>query len=95
MAGRKKGDGLGRLGGRQKGTENKTTRSMKALVAEFADEKFDDYKRAWDELEDKDKVSSFNSLLKFVIPTARDEAADDKDRQSVDALFSRLFDKKG
>ena len=95
MAGRTKGDGLGKTGGRQKGTENKTTKSMKALVAEFADDKFEAYKIAWDELEDKDKVSSFNTLLKFVIPTARDEAADDKDRQSIDALFSRLFDKKG
>ncbi len=94
MAGRKKGDGLGRLGGRQKGTENKTTQSMKALVAEFANDKFDAYKKAWNELEDKDKVSSFNSILKFVIPTSRDEAVDDKDRQSIDALFSILFDKK-
>ncbi len=55
MAERTKGDGLGKTGGRQKGTENKTTRSMKALVAEFAD---------------------------------------DKDRQSVDALFTRLFEIK-
>lgn len=93
MAGRTKGDGLGKTGGRQKGTENKTTQSMKALVTEFVNDKFEAYKEAWNELEDKDKVSSFNSLLKLVIPTARDEAADDKDRQSIDTLFSRLFDK--
>lgn len=95
MARRTKGDGLGKTGGCQKGTENKTRRHMKALVAEFADEKLEDYKAAWDELEDKNKVSSFNCLLKFVIPTAWVEAANDRDRQSVDALFSRLFKKKG
>lgn len=79
MAGRTKGDGLGKTGGRQKGTENKTTQSMKALVAEFPNDKFQAYKAAWNGLEDKDKVSSFNSLHKFFISTARDERADVKD----------------
>lgn len=46
MAGRTKGDGLGKTGGRQKGTENKTTQSMKALVTEFVNDKFEAYKEA-------------------------------------------------
>lgn len=94
MAGRKKGDGLGRFGGRTKGTPNKTTKTMKELVAKFAEDNFQKYIDAWEGLEDKDKVSTYNAMLKFVVPTARDEEADDKDRQSVEALFSRLFNKE-
>ena len=78
--------------GKPKGTKNKTTVKMKEIISSFMENKIDDVKKAFDKLEPKDKVNSFISLLKYVIPPARDPE-DDEQVDAVSSLVKRLFEK--
>ena len=91
---REKDDGKGRMGGRAKGTENKTTRDVKALIAKFADDKFDDVVEEFDKLDGKDKVMMYTNLIKFVLPPARDIEAEENIGNHVSAFITRLFDRE-
>lgn len=78
--------------GKPKGTKNKTTVKMKEIISSFMENKVEDVKTAFDKLEPKDKVNSFISLLKYVIPPARDPG-DDEQMDAVSSLVKRLFEK--
>ena len=78
--------------GKPKGTKNKTTVKMNEIISSFMENKVEDVKTAFDKLEPKDKVSSFISLLKYVIPPARDPG-DDEQVDAVSSLVKRLFEK--
>ena len=68
MAQRAKGDGLGRKGGRQKGTPNKATATIRAAIKQIVEENMDDFVRSFKALDDKDKCKLYIDLCKFVVP---------------------------
>lgn len=69
MAGRKKGDGLGRLGGRKAGTPNKITKEKRELIAKFIDENWDDFQSSFTKIDKPEaKCSIMVSLLPFAFP---------------------------
>lgn len=66
---RLKNDGKGRIGGRQKGTPNKVTRSMRELLTQFCDETFDSFVSAFNEIETpRDKCKIWLEAQAFVTP---------------------------
>lgn len=79
--------------GKPIGTKNKTTIKTKEIITAFIEDKIKDVTKAFDELEPKDKVSAFISLLKYVIPPARDLDADKNNREVMDSLVDRLFNR--
>jgi hypothetical protein len=69
MAGNGKPKGSEKSGGRAKGTLNKTTKKTRELVTDFMDEKFSDVTLAWEGLAPVDKVKTYISLVKYIMPT--------------------------
>jgi hypothetical protein len=66
---RPKGDGRGRLGGRAKGTPNKTTKSMRALLAKFCEEKYEDFILTYERiLNPKERCEVYLKAQSFVTP---------------------------
>lgn len=79
---RPKGDGRGRQGGgRQKGTPNKVTVSMRKLLAGFCEEHFDDFVAAFKRIDEpKEKCVVYLKAQEFVTPKL--SAVDLKDSAS-------------
>lgn len=71
MAGNKrvKGDGKGRQGGRKKKTPNKLDKERRDVLAKFLDDKFEEFKEAWDAIDDPyKKCSIYTDLIPFATP---------------------------
>ena len=73
--------GQPKIGGRAKGTPNKTTTDVREAIARIAQESVEDVRRWLGEIEDPaKKVSLFLDLCEYHIPKlARTELAGDKD----------------
>lgn len=68
--GRTKGDGLGRLGGRAKGTPNKVTAEMRKMISAFTEDNFKEFCDDWKKIMDKEKKCNiYLNMLKFTLPT--------------------------
>lgn len=83
---RQKNDGKGRIGGRQKGTPNRVTASVKDWVAGVIDKNRRQMERDIKALEPKDRLQVLEKLMQYVIPKQQAVSAD------VD--FSRLSDEQ-
>jgi hypothetical protein len=89
MAGNGKPKGSEKSGGRTKGTLNKTTKKTRELVTEFMDEKFSDVSLAWEGLDPVDKVKTYISLVKYVMPTLTSVKVEDG---NGDEVLKRFLD---
>lgn len=66
---RPKNDGLGRIAGRKKGTPNKMTKERREVLAKFLDDKFEEFKDAWDHIDDPyKKCCIYTDLIPFATP---------------------------
>lgn len=72
-----------RYGGREKGSENKHTKETKELITAFMQNKFDDVTTAWEGLEPVDKVKTYISLVKYVMPTLSSVKVEDNKGEDV------------
>lgn len=82
---RQKGDGRGRMGGRAKGTPNKTTQSMRALLTKFCEENYEDFVETYQRvLNPKERCELYLKAQSFVTPKLN---AVDLDMKSVDNSF--------
>lgn len=84
----------GNPAGKPVGTKNKTTVKMKGIITDFLGDQVKEVKKSFKNLDDKDKVSAFISLLKYVIPPARDVEADKNANEAVASLVDRLFNRE-
>ena len=57
-----------KTGGRQKGTPNKTTAELKAIVHELVSENIDTFRRNFKKLDDDMKLEVVLKLLPYVLP---------------------------
>ena len=69
--------------GRPIGSKNKIQPPLKAALSSFLEEKFDDLNALWSELENREKISLFTALLKYVVPTAAPDAVEDTEGESA------------
>lgn len=65
---RQKNDGKGRIGGRQKGTPNKVTASVKGWIAQVINKNRRQIERDIKALEPKDRVMILEKLMQYVVP---------------------------
>ncbi len=89
----KKGQ-TGNPNGRPKGSQNKVPARTRELLSKFVEDKFEDVIKAFDSLEDKDKVTAYTSILKYVLPPARDEKADEDRNTIISDVVERLFNRE-
>lgn len=83
---RQKNDGKGRMGGRQKGTPNKVTASVKDWIAQVIDKNRRQMERDIKALEPKDRLQILEKLLGYVVPKQQSVSA------NVD--FNKLSDEQ-
>lgn len=65
---RPKNDGRGRIGGRQKGTPNKATVSVREWIAQLIDANRAQVKKDLKALEPKERLQILEKLLQYVAP---------------------------
>jgi len=65
---RQKDDGRGRMGGRQKGTPNKVTSTVKEWLAQLIDKNRRQMERDIKDLEPKDRLQVLERLMQYVVP---------------------------
>lgn len=66
--GRQKDDGRGRMGGRQKGTPNKVTSTVKEWLTQLIDKNRRQMERDIKDLEPKDRLQILERLMQYVVP---------------------------
>ena len=60
-----------RLGGRQKGTENKLTKETRSLINSIVQDNLSNFQKDLDSLNPRDRVNAILQLLKFNLPTLK------------------------
>ena len=65
---RAKNDGRGRLGGRAKGTPNKTTSTVKEWLTELVDKNRKQIEKDLKGMDPAERVKVFAQLLNFIVP---------------------------
>ena len=65
---RPKNDGRGRLGGRAKGTPNKTTSTVKEWLTQLVDDNRGQIEKDLQAMEPADRVKLFAILLNYIVP---------------------------
>ena len=65
---RQKNDGRGLLGGRAKGTPNKTTATVKEWLASLIDKNREQVEADLQALEPKDRLQMLERLMQYVVP---------------------------
>lgn len=65
---RAKNDGRGRLGGRQKGTPNRATSTVREWVLQLIDKNRRQVERDIKDLEPRDRLQVIEKLLQYVLP---------------------------
>lgn len=65
---RQKNDGRGRLGGRTKGTPNRTTATVKDWIASLIDKNREQVEADLVSLEPKDRLQMLERLMQYVVP---------------------------
>ena len=65
---RQKNDGRGRLGGRKKGTPNKSTGERRELIDRFLNDNWDDFCDLWKVADPDTKLKIYMDLLPYSTP---------------------------
>ena len=82
---RQKGDGKGRMGGRKKGTPNKTTQSMRAMLTQFCEKYYEDFVGTYERIiNPKERCEVYLKAHSFVTPKLN---AVDLDMKTTDNSF--------
>lgn len=83
---RQKNDGRGRMGGRQKGTPNKATATMRKFISDFVSKNRRRMQQDLDALSPLERLQTLEKLMQYVIPK--------QTAQKVDADINNLGDEQ-
>ena len=84
------------MGGRQKGTPNRTTAQIKTMIVAFIDTNIDQLQKDFNQLDPRDRLAFFEKVLKYVIPTQTaneiniNALTDDELTRLTDDLIAKL-----
>ncbi len=70
---RQKNDGKGRLGGRQKGTPNKTTKKFRDWLLDLIDSQREQIEVDLENLDPKDRLLIIEKFMSYCVPKRKDE----------------------
>lgn len=78
-----------KTGGRGKGSTNKKTTELRERVKQFIDDTFPDVVYAFSQLEPKDKVTTWATIVQYVMPKLSNQVIDTSPelKQQVSNLF--------
>lgn len=84
--------GQGRIAGRQKGTPNRTTTTLKQTIQSIVEKSFESIESDLQDMDTKDKVGFILKLAEFVIPKMRETKIDfnSLSDDEIDELINRL-----
>lgn len=86
---RRKGDGLGRVGGRKKGTPNKITAEFREMIKKFTADNYKNFIDDWTKITDKEKKCRiYIEMVKFVLPSLSSVSLENNVK--VDTTVSRI-----
>lgn len=88
---RQKNDGRGRLGGRQRGTPNKVTTSVKVWIAELIDKNRAQIEQDLMQVEPKERLQFVEKLFQYVIPKQQAISAEVDVEQLTDSQLDELI----
>lgn len=83
---RAKNDGRGRLGGRAKGTPNKTTSTVKEWLTELVDKNRKQIEKDLKGMDPAERVKVFAQLLNFIVPKQQAVSVED----SIQAEYNEM-----
>ena len=66
--GRKKGDGLGKTGGRKKGSVNRVTRERRELIESFLDAEWPNFQEMYRRADDETKLKIYMEMIPYTTP---------------------------
>jgi hypothetical protein len=58
-----------KTGGRQAGTPNRTTKALRTWITDFITANTKQIENDWQSLEPKERITAFQQLLKYALPT--------------------------
>ena len=96
MAGRKKNDGRGRLGGRIAGTPNKVTTDLKTWIAEILDGGRDKFVQSMGRLTPQEYIKVYTGLLNYALPKQQAinvESQTEAEYKQLDEFVDRIAEK--
>lgn len=73
---RHKEDGRGRLGGRQRGTPNKLTQTLRERIDNLLQDNFETIQADFTQLSPRDRLFFYERLLQYVLPKRQQTAID-------------------
>ena len=81
-----------KTGGRQKGTQNKTTINLKNTIQLIVERSFETIEDDLQSMDARDKVGFILKLIPYLIPTQKEQriSFENLSEEEVDALISRL-----
>lgn len=84
--GRKANDGRGRLGGRAKGTPNKSTSDLKQWLSEVLNENRNQFERDLKSLLPEERIKVLSGLFNYVIPKQQSLSIEEQIRSETESL---------
>jgi|GEM_PF-6716419 RNA:NAD 2'-phosphotransferase (TPT1/KptA family) len=85
--GRRKNDGLGRLGGRSLGTPNRISACLREWLAALIDENREQIKKDLTTLEPKERLAVLEKFISYILPKAKEEG----DTHTDDNVWSDMW----
>ena len=97
--GRRNGDGLGRFGGRKKGTPNKVTATVRNWLADMIQKNQEQLEEDFKSLQPLERLAMLEKLLPYIMPKVKDAtevegACFTKDDFEDSDMYDLDFDKK-
>lgn len=78
---RQRNDGKGRMGGRQKGTPNKVTGTVKEWLADLIDKNRGQIEADLQQLEPKERLAMLEKFMQYIVPKPKTEFSVTSEKQ--------------
>ena len=78
---RQNNDGKGRMGGRQKGTPNKVTGTVKEWLADLIDKNRGQIEADLQQLEPKERLAMLEKFMQYIVPKPKTEFSVTREKQ--------------
>lgn len=84
-----------KIGGRQKGSLNRTHKDLKSRIAQIVEKGFEDIETDLAALETKDRVNAYLKLLEYILPKQRETKIDvsQLSDDEVEELLNKALEK--